>query len=306
MLASLQSQPHIVDPARETAVAKSFSDETTIATPDSRQGSVARQLRALVDTSNLLMQIDDVIDRRYRIVRVIGRGGMGIVYEAEHVMASGLRFAIKTLLPPFLGDSLQRVLREAASIASIRHKNVIKVTDVGHTDAGLPFLVMELVGTDLEEYTRARGGTLPASTAAEFCAQVCDALAAAHASKIVHRDIKPSNCLVYRDGDQDYVVVSDFGLARELSGENSASSDWSVAGTKGYVAPEVYSGPGRPDHRVDIYSVGAMLFRLLVGTPPDAAVFSSRQSAVPPALVPRPAPTDLGLPGSFRGDLSRR
>lgn len=256
--------------------------------------SFARQLRQQARTPIPPLQLGDVLDRKYRLVRVLGQGGMGIVYEAEHVDAADLRYAIKTILPNFVEEFSEHFLREARSIAAIRQQHVIRISDVGRTSADIPYMVMEYHGGDLGKYVRERGGTLPADEALELCAQVCDALVATHNKRIVHRDIKPGNCLIQQEDNRLRIILSDFGLARVLHGEDSVQSEWTIAGSRGYMAPECYTGRPRPDHRVDIYSVGAMLFCLLTGSSPSLNQFQSSEfkqdptcgGKLPPALLP--------------------
>ena len=277
------SQPH----------ALSASDEPTRLSEDSRQDSFAHQFRRETQTLTPRLRSGAIWAEKYRILRLLGQGGMGDVYEAAHVHAPDLRFAVKILRASAPGGLARQVLREATSIARVRHRHVVAVTDLGFAGDDVPYLVMEFVGVDLQEYARLRGGVLPARDAVEFCAQICDALVAAHSQGIVHRDIKPRNCLVHRELNTEYIVVSDFGLARSLDREDSPISEWTIAGSRGYMAPEVLLGHPRPDHRVDIYSVGATLFCLLTGSPPPSAMPEkaslSRNAiakAVPRALLP--------------------
>ena len=233
---------------------------------DSRKASFAQAIRESLRNGVNLSPGDTL--GRYRIVSVLGRGGMGVVYKAEHILAPQLLFAVKALQPHALGESTELAIREATTMAALRHRNIVRVMDVGTSADNTAFLAMEYIGPDLGEYLRARGGTLAPKIAVEFCAQVCDALEVAHRQRIVHRDIKPGNCLVHSENGDDYIVVCDFGLARVLHSEGAPSSEWTLVGSRGYMAPELLSGQFRPDHRVDIYSVGIMLFCLLTGSPP--------------------------------------
>ena len=275
--------PSSTDPGKATA---KFDAE------DSLESSLARELRQQSAQPNHL-KAGQVLAERYRILRHLGSGGMGDVYEAEHIFAPALRYAIKILRPNLVKETSAQVIQEASNVAKIRSRYVVRVTDVGKPSDDVAFLVMEYVGQDLGAYARAAGGVLPPPQVVNFCAQVCDALSAAHGQRLVHRDIKPSNCLVHSNDGNDYIVVSDFGLARVLHGEDSTYSEWTMAGSKGYIAPEVLSGQARPDQRVDIYSVGAMACCLITGAPPPLNIFSlDRDSAreylrpVPRALLP--------------------
>ncbi len=255
-------------------------------TEDSLDGSLARELRQQFSPPRL--ETGQILAERYRILRHLGDGGMGDVYLAEHILAPALRSAIKILRPTVVRETSALVIREASNVAKIRHRHVVRVTDVGMPSDDMAFLVMEYVGQDLGAYARAAGGVLPPPQAVNFCAQVCDALSAAHDQRLVHRDIKPSNCLVHTEDGNDYIVVSDFGLARVLHGEDSTFSEWSMVGSKGYMAPEILSGQARPDHRVDIYSVGAMLCCLIIGAPPPLNVFSMDRDSAKEYLRPVP------------------
>ena len=203
-------------------------------TEDSLDGSLARELRQQFSPPRL--EAGQILAERYRILRHLGHGGMGDVYLAEHILAPALRSAIKILRPTVVRETSALVIREASNVAKIRHRHVVRVTDVGMPSDDMAFLVMEYVGQDLGAYARAAGGVLPPPQAVNFCAQVCDALSAAHDQRLVHRDIKPSNCLVHTEDGNDYIVVSDFGLARVLHGEDSTFSEWSMVGSKGYSA----------------------------------------------------------------------
>lgn len=255
------------------------NDESAKPGEDSREGSFARQLREHAAGGADIFKPGDTLDGRYLIHGVLGRGGMGVVYEATRKIMPERRLAVKTLHHHPSGKISTDIIREARNAMAIRHPNVVTIADVALLPDGSPYLVMEYIGPDLAEYAKKLGGTLPAALALEFCAQVCDALAAAHEKRIVHRDIKPGNCLVRSEKEGDYIVVSDFGLARALHGEDSTHSEWTITGSKGYMAPEIFSGQPPPDERVDIFSVGAMLFRLIWGSTPPLDPFSPTNPA---------------------------
>lgn len=235
------------------------------------------------------------LGERYTIVRKLGQGGMGVVYEARNANVEHIRYAIKTLLRGGSKTDAEHFLQEAKRASKVRSKHIVRISDFGTDSAsGLTYMVMDYVGSDLETYMGDRGGKLPPRQAIEFCVQVCEALAAAHGEKVVHRDIKPSNCLVHVEAGQEIIVVTDFGIAREF--RTAASSDascqtdglWTAIGTAGYIAPEVLLREPRADHRVDIYSLGAMLFRMLVGRSPLLAptVEELLTAGIPSALLP--------------------
>lgn len=239
------------------------------------------------------LQPGTLLGERYTIVRKLGQGGMGVVYEAMNANIEHIRYAIKTLLPNKPKADTEHFLQEAKRASRVRSPHVVRISDFG-TDiaSGLTYMVMDYVGSDLETYIRARGGTLPPAQAVDFTVQVCEALAAAHAEKVVHRDIKPLNCLLRVEDGREVVVVTDFGIARDIrvrAPEDDGTRTetlWTAIGTQGYVAPEVMLREARADHRVDIYGVGAMLFRMVIGrTPPLApTVDELRESGVPASL----------------------
>jgi serine/threonine-protein kinase len=211
-----------------------------------------------------------LLDEKYVVVRHIKTGGMGAVYEVEH---QGLkkRFAAKVLLPELLRRPriVERFRREARAASATGHENIVEVTDLGETRGGVPFLVMELLqgrtlGAELKE-----GRFLP-DRAVHVVRQMLGALGAAHARGIVHRDLKPENIfLLHRGQDPDFVKVLDFGIAKMLDDEDQQelTETGQVVGTPSYMAPEQARGDNI-DHRVDIYAVGAMLYRMVTGTRP--------------------------------------
>jgi serine/threonine-protein kinase len=218
-----------------------------------------------------------VLGGRYHIERVIGEGGMGAVYQAEHTHMRK-RLAIKVLHPEMgrLPEVVARFEREAMAAAHIEHPNVAGATDFGKLDDGSFFLVLEYVeGTSLRD--RIARGRLELGRAIHIVRQIASALARAHSLGIVHRDLKPENImLVERDGDSDFVKVLDFGIAKvpvgELVGERQAPGQvltqlGMVYGTPEYMAPE--QALGQPvDARADLYALGAMAFEMITGARP--------------------------------------
>jgi streptogramin lyase/tRNA A-37 threonylcarbamoyl transferase component Bud32 len=200
----------------------------------------------------------------YRIDRVIGRGGMSVVYLAEHARLER-RVALK-LLAPELADSERfrdRFLRESRLAASIDHPNIVPIYDADEADGTL-FIAMRYVeGSDLKEVIRAEGRIdLPRTSA--IVGQVASALDAAHALDLVHRDVKPSNVLLTPD---DHVYVSDFGLTKRALSVSGLTATGQLVGTIDYVAPEHIKGD-RIDRRADVYSLGCMVVECLTGHAP--------------------------------------
>ncbi len=221
--------------------------------------------------------IGRVIADRYRVEARLGEGGMGAVYRVEHTLMKK-RLALKVLHREMTGqpEIVARFEREALAAAHIEHPNVAGATDFGKLEDGSCYLVLEYVeGTSLRSWIDK--GPLPAARAVHVTKQVLAALRRAHELGIVHRDLKPENILlVDREGDRDFVKVLDFGIARvpigsigTSTGENGPSLTRAgmVYGTPEYMAPE--QALGQPvDGRSDLYSVGVMLFEMLVGRRP--------------------------------------
>jgi serine/threonine-protein kinase len=221
--------------------------------------------------------VGTIIGGRYRIERVIGEGGMGAVYQAEHTHMRK-RLAVKVLHPEMsrLPEVVARFEREAMAAAHIEHPNVASATDFGKLDDGSFFLVLEYVeGTSLRD---AIGGTpMELGRALRILRQIAGALGRAHMLGIVHRDLKPENVmLVTRDGDPDFVKVLDFGIAKvpvgDLVGERHAPGQaltqlGMVYGTPEYMAPEQALGQA-VDARADLYALGVIAFEMLTGARP--------------------------------------
>ncbi|MCP4446121.1 MAG: serine/threonine protein kinase [Myxococcales bacterium] len=214
------------------------------------------------------------LDGRYRIEKLIGEGGMGMVYLARHIVIEK-RVAIKILREEVAADEsvAKRFVQEARAASRIGHPNIIDVTDFGTTKTGLTYQVMEfLEGRTLTELI-ATVTPLPIKRALGVIAQMARALGAAHAKGIVHRDLKPDNIfLVKRDGREDFVKIVDFGIAkvppRENSHEARLTQVGTVFGTPEYMSPEQASGRTDVDSRADIYAVGIVLYEMIVGRVP--------------------------------------
>lgn len=203
----------------------------------------------------------------FTIVRELGRGGMGVVYEAQH--ATHGRVALKVLLAGELatGQDVDRFKLEARACASLSHPNVVRVYEHGQDPAGRWFMAMEFIGGESLEGVVGREGALQTLAAARIARDVARALEAAHAKSILHRDVKPHNVLM----DGDTPRLTDFGLAKLVGDAKSRSltSSGGVLGTPGYMAPEQAGGEGkRVDKRADVYGVGSLLYHLLTGRAP--------------------------------------
>ncbi len=216
-----------------------------------------------------------MIGGKYRLGRLIGEGGMGAVYEAEHT-GLRIRVAVKLLNELFLTDpsAIQRFTREAQTAAAIRHPNVVEVTDTGADAEGMPFIVMELLdGESLSSLLR-REKILPPPVAVNIALQMLSGLAAAHDKGVIHRDLKPGNILLARtNGNICQVKILDFGISKFFT-EGSyldVTATGAVIGTPRFMAPEQARGQGDLDGRVDLYAVGVLLFRMVTGRLPFAA-----------------------------------
>ena len=200
---------------------------------------------------------------RYELVRELGRGGMGVVWEARDPDLPGRRLALKLVHADLIEpESLLRFLREAELMAQVRHAAVVTIHATGQ-DAGGPYLVTDLVeGQSLAEVVE-RGGLEPAR-ATELVAELCAAAETLHARGIVHRDLKPANVILRPDGRP---VLLDFGLARELD-RDSLTRTGEVLGTPAFMAPEQVCDPRGVDRRADVYALGGVLYALLRGRAP--------------------------------------
>ncbi len=208
-----------------------------------------------------------IVDGRYRVLEVIGRGGMGVVYRVEH-LRMGKIAAMKVLHRDLANDLdvVQRFEREAAAVSKLHHPHTVQVFDFGNAQGAL-YLIMELVrGLDLARLI-ARDGPMLWARAAPLFAQICGALQEAHELGIVHRDLKPENVLLTRTtGGRDYAKVLDFGLAKlDQRGAPAEKTDkQAIVGTPYFMAPEQIRGDD-VDARTDIYSFGALMFEMLTG-----------------------------------------
>ena len=225
----------------------------------------------------------DVVRGRYRLVRPLGEGGMGLVFEAEHLRLRQ-SVAIKFLRPEVLTmpDAIERFEREARASCRIRGAHVVHVLDVDNDESGRPFMVMELLrGRDLEAELRARGA-LPVTEAVDWLLQACAAVADAHAAGIVHRDLKPSNLFLAEEFGTRVVKVLDFGISKiTVDSEPTVTGMAVTMGTPLYMSPEQVRSTRDVDGRTDVWSLGVILYELIAGAPP----FSGTTTAAIAAIV---------------------
>jgi eukaryotic-like serine/threonine-protein kinase len=240
------------------------------------------------------VQVGQLLAGKFRVERVLGAGGMGVVVAATHLVLRK-QVALKFLLPSAstIPGVVERFLREARSASAIESEHVAKVIDVGTLEeSGSPYMVMEfLSGRDLEHVLKAQG-TLPVEAVVDYLLQVCEALAEAHGLGIVHRDLKPANLfLVQRADGSPLVKVLDFGIAKALHDAEGSQSLTQTAGWLGsplYMSPEQLKSPKGVDSRTDIWSLGIILHELLTGATPFEAETVHALSAAILMEPPRP------------------
>ena len=247
------------------------------------------------------MDVPQFIAGRFRIEREIGTGGMGTVYLATHL---GLErpVAVKIIRREFAGDAdvADRFLREARTMAKLRHPNAAMIFDAGNLPDGRHFIVMEFVEGETLSQALARQGRFSATEAVKIATQICDVLEEAHRLGIVHRDLKPSNILLGKRG----VCVLDFGVAKVLASSaesthtHASTGSGQIVGTPRYMSPEQCLGQ-RVGARSDLYSLGILLYEMLAGRPPfvdplQSALLVKQATAAAPPLprlrqdIPRP------------------
>ena len=215
------------------------------------------------------MEPGHIVAQRYRIERKLGEGGMGIVYEAEHII-TGRRYAVKVLerRSAIAKEDVDRFLREAQAPAKIRHPNIVEVTDAGTEPDGTPFIVMELLEGEGFDQVIKRDGVVQPAPLTTIMSQLLDGLDAMHARGFVHRDLKPANIFLLAESSLGVKVkVLDFGIAKAL-GEESRTQSGYVIGTPAYMAPEQMRNAKYATPRSDLWSVGVILYEALVGHRP--------------------------------------
>jgi serine/threonine-protein kinase len=278
---SIEIDPEVdAEPSHPSlAVGTSDSPRTKVESPGGRNKTpLPREPRSREGTSPPPVpdRLEDPGDRlgqqlgAYRLAELLGKGGMGYVYRAEHVKL-GREVALKLLRGDYARrrDAVLRFFQEAKTVNRVRHRNIVDVTDFVELDDGTTFIIMEFLrGQSLGKWART-GIDLPRALA--VLVQICDGLGAAHAVGVVHRDLKPDNVIVVPTSDgAELVKLLDFGVAKLVNRDDEdvgfQTAAGSVIGTPAYMSPEQAGGMA-VDHRSDIYSLGAIMYELFTGQP---------------------------------------
>lgn len=244
--------------------------------------------------------IGRVFANRYKIISLIGEGGMGTVYLAEHMLI-GRQVALKNLHPELASDAkaVARFQLEARTAAATRHENVVEILDLGYSEDGTPFLVMEYLRGQTLASTLRREKRLAPARAGHIVGQVLAALSAVHRRGIIHRDLKPENVfLLRRAGHADHVKVLDFGVSKIHKQEREPlglTRTGVMLGTPSYMSPEQARGVRELDHRVDLYAAGVILYESLSGRQPFEG--QNYHALLQSILAGTPRPIDELVPG---------
>lgn len=221
-----------------------------------------------------MFQVDDVIDDQYRIVRLIGQGGQGTVFEAED-LDIGAPVAIKVLKNEVAAkpEWVMRLRREARAMGVLSGTAAVQVFALNRTNAGELYIVMELLrGQDFDQSIKrfeGRYGFVPIPTLIDILSPVVDTLEVAHERGIIHRDLKPANIFVLDSVARGRVRLLDFGMVKDLAAATPLTKEGFVVGSPSYIAPEGWRGnPALITHSADIYALGALVFRVLAGHVP--------------------------------------
>ena len=251
--------------------------------------------------------VGQVLGERYKLLQPLGRGGMGVVFQARHLLLNKL-VAVKVLRAERVTTktALARFHREAMAAASIGDPHIVDVTDYGFTDEGNAYIVMEqLEGCDLRAVLK-QDGALNLDRFDRLLRQMLKALASAHARGIVHRDLKPDNVFITTRDSEEFVKLLDFGISKVLITDSDVdtwlTSTDVVMGTPYFMAPEQATRTSEVDHRADIYSLGVMMYQMLTGevpfsgaTPLEVLMKHAQEAPV----APRQRRPDLGIPADL-------
>jgi eukaryotic-like serine/threonine-protein kinase len=307
---SLSETRRSADAAGETQARADAAGESIPTVGRESAGATAGDSSPTVIESDPL--VGRVLDGKYEVVALLGAGGMGAVYLSRRVLI-GDEVAVKVLHTRFIGNEtlVERFRREARAAAQLHHPNVVTIHDYGEARGpeGFAYIVMELVrGEALRDLLR-REGKLDAARAVSLMRGVCAGVAAAHRRGIVHRDLKPDNVIVVpadEDNPSEHVKVVDFGIAklRDMAAEATLTHVGAVVGTPNYMSPEQCKGEPL-DARADVYSLGAMLYEMLAGSPPFTAANISGVILKHVTEPPPPVPQDLRVPAALQEAVAR-
>lgn len=233
----------------------------------------------MIEDADSSLQVGCVLAGKYRVDRLLGEGGMGVVVAAMHMQLDQM-VALKFMRRDAWTNPeiVSRFEREARSAVRLKSEHVARIIDVGRLDSGSPYIVMEyLEGQDLSSLIQQQR-SLPVAVAADFVIQACDAISEAHSLGIVHRDLKPGNLfLAHTSHGQQAIKVLDFGISKtQAGGDASMTRTQAVMGSPGYMSPEQMRSTKAVDGRSDVWSLGVILYELISGRPPfDADTFTA-------------------------------
>jgi len=228
-----------------------------------------------MNTASTALEPGIIIAGKLRVVRMLGAGGMGAVYEVEHQITKHRR-ALKLMhrgMALLVPDAITRFLREASAAGRIGNPHIVETFDAGELPGGEPYIVMEMLqGRSLAEVIE-HGGPLDAALVIDIMHQACDGVQAAHDAGIVHRDLKPDNLFLV-EGPEPLLKILDFGVSKfdpAVTGDARVTAEGATLGTPSYMAPEQLGGDGQIDSRTDVYALGVVLYECLTGTIPYSA-----------------------------------
>jgi len=252
----------------------------------------------------------DLIDGRFTVVRFIARGGMGEVYEVTDRQLLGVHVALKTILSQYAADPVmrQRFEREVLSAREVVHPNLCPIYDLGHwkrPEGQLTYLTMKLLAGESLSARLLREGPLPGEEALCILRHVGAGIAAAHDAGILHRDIKSANILLQGAGEQVVAWVTDFGLARAVLSEDTALTVHGVAGTPGFMAPELFYG-GAPTKASDVFALGVVAHQVLTGRLPQISMRHAKSGAAGFAAAAIPEPWRRFVEGCLNPAVEER
>jgi len=252
----------------------------------------------------------EILCDRFAVIRFISKGGMGEVYEVEDRQLQGVHVALKTVLSHYAADPLmqERFEREVLNARKVVHPNLCPIYDIFHwkrPEGRVTFLTMKLLAGETLTARLARTGPLVDPEASLIVRQVGAGLSAAHDAGILHRDIKAANIILHGFGENVYACVTDFGLARAALSDTTALTVGGVAGTPGYVAPELFFG-GAPSKASDVFSFGVVTYQVLTGHLPQLSLHPTTDSSVEAVTQGFPPPWRQLLRGCLEPNLDRR